>query len=322
MKNPINNPINNPLKPIVVVLGYNAIGKSRLALKIAERFNGEIISADSRQVYKYLDIGTAKVTLAERNLIPHYLIDVAEPNEIFSLASYQNLAFKEIDHIHSRGKLPVIAGGTGLYISAIVDNLGIPACPPDEELRNQLEEKDILLLVKMLSEYDPISAQDQNLIRNRRRLIRALECCIKTNSPFSQLKKKNPPRYEALLIGLTLPFEKLFPLIDARVDRRFDEGMIAEVEKLRSMGISDERLTSLGLEYRCINRYILGEIKTETELRNLLKTEIHQFTRRQKTWFKKDQRINWITADADLEKNAFGNIERFLVGSQFLQELS
>lgn len=318
----MENITNNPLKPIVVILGYNAIGKSRLAIKVAEHYNGEIVSADSRQVYKYLDIGTAKVTLAERSLIPHYLIDVAEPNEIFSLANYQELAFKEIDQIHSRGKLPIVAGGTGLYISAIIDNLGIPACPPDEELRKQLEEMDMLLLVKMLSEYDPISAQDQNLIRNRRRLIRALECCIKTNSPFSQLRKKNPPRYEALLIGLTLPFDQLFPIIDARVDRRFDEGMIEEVKKLRNMGVSDERLTSLGLEYRCINRYILGEISSESELRNLLKTEIHQFTRRQRTWFKKEQRINWIDADAYLEKNAFGKIEEFLERSPFSQELN
>jgi tRNA dimethylallyltransferase len=283
---------------------------------MAELFNGEIVSADSRQIYKYLDIGTAKVSIEERKIVPHHLIDVAEPAEVFSLANYQELAFKEIDAIHLRGKIPIIAGGTGLYISAIVDNLSIPPCPPNEELRKNLESKDTHILVKMLAEYDIVSAQNNNLIQNRRRLIRALECCIQTNKPFSELKRMGIKKYDALLIGLSLPFEKLFIKIDARVDRRFEQGMINEVANLRTMGLSDDRLKSLGLEYRYINDYLLGHIKSEDELRKILKTKIHQFTRHQKTWFKKDKRIVWVEAEDDYTNRVSELINNFIKSLQ------
>lgn len=302
----------NTLPPLVVILGYNGIGKSHLASEVAQRFNGEIVSADSRQVYRHLDIGTAKVTPEEQRSVRHHLIDVAEPMESVTLADYQRLANEVIDDIHRRGKLPVMVGGTGLYIWAIVDNLLIPPCPPDEEMRKELEAHETDQLVAMLKEFDPISAAKEDLIANRRRLIRALEVCLKLGVPFSQVRGKGKPKYNVLQIGLTMPFNKLFERIDRRVDLRFEMGMVDEVKALLRMGVTHERLESLGMEYCCISRYLRGEIKTLAETATQLKRSIHQYTRRQKTWFKRDRRVVWVDVDYCLRDNVFILIEEFL----------
>jgi len=303
----------NTLPPLVVIVGYNAIGKSDLAISIARRFDGEIISADSRQVYRHLDIGTAKVTEEQQRMVPHHLIDVAEPTEFFTLGEYKRKAMDVIADIHRRGRLPIVVGGTGLYVWAIVDNLLIPACPPDYDLRTEFESMTTNELVTRLQMLDPESASREDVIKNRRRLIRALEVCVKTGSPFSQLRRRGAVKFDSLQIGLTMPFEQLFERIDRRVDLRFELGMIDEVRKLLEIGVSYGRLDSLGLEYREIARYLLGQYKNEAELATHLKQSIHQYTRRQRVWFKKDKRIVWVEVDSELQCKVVRLIDQFLL---------
>lgn len=301
------------IKPqLVVLLGYNAIGKSALGLRLADTFGGEIVSADSRQVYRYLDLGTAKVTHQERQAIPHHLIDVAEINRVFTLAEYQEKAFEAIDSIHGRGKLPFVVGGTGLYIWSIIDNPSIPPCPPHEGLRAELESKSNEELMKLLTNIDPDSANNPSLVANRRRITRALEVSMLTGRPFSNWRILGPRRYEALQIGLTLPFDKLYERIDRRVDVRFEQGMIEEVQGLIKMGATADWLHYLGLEYRWIARFLSGEIKSEKDLRDGLKHNIHQFARKQRTWFRKDTRIHWVEADSNAFAKATELITDFL----------
>lgn len=305
-------PRYDTLPPLVVILGYNAIGKSRLAIELALRFDGEVISADSRQVYRRLDIGTAKVSLKEQQQVPHHLLDVAEPGETFSLADYQKMAFAAIASIHERGRLPILVGGTGLYIWAVVDNLIIPPCPPDHDLRRNLDQKTTQELIDMLRSLDPVSASQTNLTQNRRRLIRALEVCLKTGMRFSDVKRKGAPKYDVLQIGLTMPWKDLLDRVDRRVDHRVQMGMVDEVRQLLAEGVTHEWLESLGLEYYVFSKYLRGDIDTEAEAVQLLKTGIHQFSRRQRSWFKRDMRINWLEADANMVETASDSINRFL----------
>lgn len=305
----------NDLPRLIVIIGYTAIGKSDLAITIGQRLNGEIISADSRQVYKYLDLGTAKVTFEEQLLVPHHLIDVVEPGIPFSLAQYQELAFDTIDKIVERGKLPILVGGTGLYIWSIVDNLKIPQCPPDYELREQLNRLDLVQLGERLEKLDPKSAKDENLIRNKRRLIRAIEVSMKLNVPFAKARGKGNPKYQILQVGLKMPSTDLYDRIDRRVDLRFELGMVEEVEELLKMGVSHDWLERLGLEYRHISWFLRGKTPNYDEMVQKLKFDIHKFARRQKTWFKKDKRIVWIEAKPYYEEIVISEIQNFLRNS-------
>ncbi len=281
------------LPKLVVLLGPTASGKSGLGITLAQRFNGEIISADSRQIYRSLDIGTAKVTPAEQALIPHHVLDVADPREIYTVAQFQRDAIAAINDILKRSHQPFLVGGSPHYIQTVVDNLDIPHIEPQPELRAQLEKRPLPELLEQLEELDPRGAAtiDRN---NPRRVIRALEVCLVSGKPFSQQRKMSDPLYQSLLLGIEWPREVLYRRIDERVDERMQQGMVQEVQRLLDEGVSQQRLEALGLEYRYITRWLTGAFENEDEMVQRLKYAIHDFTRRQLTWFRKEKRIVWM----------------------------
>jgi tRNA dimethylallyltransferase len=297
--------MSNPLPKLVVLLGPTASGKSGSGIALAQRFNGEIISADSRQVYRGLDIGTAKVTPAEQALVHHHVLDVADLREIYTVAQFQQDAIRAINDILKRGHQPFLVGGSPHYIQAVIDNLDIPHIEPQPELRAQLEKRPLPELLAQLEKLDPRSAAaiDRD---NPRRVIRALEVCLISGKPFSQQRKKAEPLYQFLVLGIEWPREELYQRIDTRVDERMQQGMVQEVQRLLDEGISHERLEALGLEYRYITRLLRGEFKNEEEMVQRLKYAIHDFTRRQLTWFRKDKRILWV------ERGDLGVIEEMV----------
>ncbi|MDD4930958.1 MAG: tRNA (adenosine(37)-N6)-dimethylallyltransferase MiaA [Candidatus Colwellbacteria bacterium] len=275
---------------IIVVLGPTASGKSDLAVELALKNNGEIISADSRQVYRGLDIGSGKVTDEEMRGINHYLLDVVSPKEIFSASDYAKLARRAVDNIISRGKLPIVCGGTGFYIDALLYEDSVAPIPPNPEIRKKIDKLPTEDLAKMLSGLDPdrFASIDTH---NRVRLIRALEIVLSTGKPVPKLEKKL--RYDAKKIGIMWPLSILDERIEIRLDQRLKDGMTDEVERLHKKGLSWKRLYDLGLEYRYISLYLRGKISYD-EMRNQLLTAIRQYARRQMTWFKRDKEIKWI----------------------------
>lgn len=297
------------IPPLIVVVGPTASGKSALGIELARRFDGEIVSADSRQVYRGLDIGTAKVTAEERALVRHHLLDVAGVCEVYTVSRFQQDAIAAIDDILARGKLPFLVGGSPHYIQAVVDHLDIPRIAPQPELRAQLEARPLAELLALLEELDPESASriDRS---NARRVIRALEVCLVSGKPFSEQRGVANPLYRSLLLGISWPREVLYERIDARVDARIRQGMMQEVRNLLARGVSYERLDSLGLEYRYISRLLRGEFASEAEMTQRLKYAIHDFTRRQLSWFRRDERIVWLNG-IDVER-AEGEVRRFL----------
>jgi tRNA dimethylallyltransferase len=280
------------LPKLVVLLGPTASGKSGLGITLAQHFNGEIVSADSRQVYRGLDIGTAKVTAAEQALVPHHMLDVSDPREVYTVAQYQQGATRAISDIQSRDHQPFLVGGSPHYIQAVVDNLNIPQVEPQPELRAQLEKRSLTELVEQLEALDPYAAAtiDRN---NPRRVIRALEVCLVSGQPFSAQRTMSEPIYQSLLLGISWSREELYRRIDERVDERMRQGMIQEVQRLLDEGIDHQRLEALGLEYRYISRWLTGAFEREDEMVQKLKYAIHDFTRRQLTWFRKESRIIW-----------------------------
>ncbi len=275
--------------PILVIVGPTASGKTGLAIKLAKERNGEVISADSRQVYKGLDIGTGKVTVAEMDGIKHHLIDVADPNEVFSVSDFQKLGKEAITDIHSRGKLPIIAGGTGFYIQALVDGLVLPEVPPDKTLRKNLEKMPLSKLLSLLKKLDKkryVTIDKNNPVR----IIRAIEIA-KALGRVPTLKSKT--NYEPKFIGISIDPEKLKKNIHDRLIARFEIGMIDEVRKLHEDGLSWKRMEALGLEYRYIARYLQGKL-SEPEMLRQLETAINQYAKRQMTWFRRDKRVEWI----------------------------
>jgi len=301
--------MNPRLPKLVVVLGPTACGKSALSIVLAQRFDGEIVSADSRQVYRGLDLGTAKVTPEERALVPHHLLDVADPCQVYTVAQYQRDAIAAINGILERGHQPFLVGGSPHYIQAVVDNLQIPHIAPQPVLRAQLESRPLAELLAQLEELDPQSAATIDR-SNPRRVIRALEVCLVSGKPFSQQRRLAEPRYCSLLLGIEWPREALYQRIDARVDERMRQGMVQEVQRLLDEGVSHERLEALGLEYRYISRLFRGEFKSEDGMVKKLKYAIHDFTRRQMSWFRRDKRIVWVQG-RDVEQAA-GVVREFL----------
>lgn len=285
--------LQNSLPNLVVVLGPTASGKSTLGIRLAQHFRGEIVSADSRQVYCGLDIGTAKVTAEERALVAHHLIDVADVREVYSVSQFQREAMSAIDGIVARGCLPLLVGGSPHYIQTVVDHLDIPPIAPQPTLRTELEGQPLTELLAQLEKLDPECAMMIDR-KNPRRVIRALEVCLISGKPFSLQKKRGKPLYRSLLLGVQWPRDVLYQRIDARVNERMQQGMVQEVRDLLDAGVSHERLEALGLEYRFISRWLRGEYDSEAVMVQRLKYAIHDFTRRQLTWFRKDARIVWI----------------------------
>jgi tRNA dimethylallyltransferase len=277
---------------IIVVLGQTATGKSDMAVQIAKDFDGEVISADSRQVYKDLDIGSGKIIKEEMQDVPHHLLDVVKVEKVFSVADFQRQAYEVIDDILSRGKVPIIAGGTAFYIQSIVDGIVLPEIEKNPELRKELEELSLNELQKRLEEANPKRyAEIDN--QNKVRLIRALEIISRLDK-VPELEKK--PKYEVLQIGLEWPKEILHQRIHDRIVSRMKIGMLEEVEKLNESGVTWERLESLGLEYRYLS-LLLQEKITKEEMFSELETKTKQFAKRQMTWWKKDDSILWYSPD-------------------------
>lgn len=277
-------------KKLLVIVGPNASGKSDLAVKLAKKFNGEVVSADSRQVYKGMDIGTGKITKEEMQGIPHYLLDVASPKRKFSVAQYQKKTIEAIKKIQRKGKLPILCGGTGFYVQAVVDGLVFPKVKPDWKLRKTLEQKSAKELYEYLKKLDPERAKTIEK-DNKRRLVRAIEIVLKTGKPVPKLKKQK--LFDVLMIGIKRDKEELKERIRKRLLKRLKQGMIEEVKKLKESGLSWKRLEEFGLEYRWIARYLQGKIDYEEMVKKLQK-DIEDFAKRQLTWFKRDKRIHWI----------------------------
>ncbi len=291
---------------VIVILGPTAVGKSDLAVNIAKEINGEIISADSRQVYTGLDIGTGKITEKEMLGVKHYLLDVVQPSDKFNVVDFKNLAEQAILTIHNNGKIPIVCGGTGFYIQNLIDNISLPEVSPDEVLRKQLEGKSTQELYEILSKLDLGFANkiDKN---NKIKLIRAIEISKQIGKVPDISHGEN--KYNPLFIGLKIDSEELKERINKRLEKRIDQGMINEVENLYKNGLSFERMEELGLEYRYIARYLKKEIIFE-EMKEKLKTEIWHYAKRQMTWFKRDKRITWFEPKDILEiKNS---VNKFL----------
>lgn len=297
------------LAKLVVIAGPTASGKSSLGISLAQEFHGEIVSADSRQVYRGLDLGSAKVTSEEQAMVPHHLLDVADPAEIYTVARFQQEAIAAIETILARAHQPFLVGGSPHYIQTVVDHLDIPSVPPQPELRSELETRPLDDLLLQLEQLDPRSAASIDR-QNPRRVIRALEVCLVTGRPFSEQRKVATPLYNCLMIAPDWPRSELYARIDARVDERMHLGMVEEVRHLLANGLSHERLEALGLEYRFISRFLRGEFISEAAMVERLKFAIHDFTRRQLTWFRKDQRIIWI--DGHQLDAAFEIVRQFL----------
>lgn len=296
------------MQKLVVILGTNASGKSDLGLRLARHFGGEIVSADSRQVYRGLDLGSGKITAAQAAMVKHHLIDVAEVSEYYSLAQYQRAAYNAIDSIAGAGKLPFLVGGTGLYISAIVEGYRLVDVAANPHLRAELEYLPLPELVKRLQKAAPDTANriDKS---NRRRLIRAIE--IAAAGYPNSAAHQNSPRYDCLRLGLTWPRDILIGRIEKRLDDRLANGMIDEVAGLRARGVSDVRLDKLGLEYRYITRYLRGELYTLDDLGTQLGIAIRQFAKEQITWFKRDSRIIWLDPFKDCFQEASHRIREW-----------
>ncbi len=296
--------------PLLVLVGPTAVGKTALSLELARRFNGEIVSADSRLFYRGLDIGTAKPGAAERAAVAHHLIDICAPDETLSLGQYQRLAYQTIDAILARGRLPILIGGTGQYVWAVVEGWGIPAVAPQPALRAALEALGGNEVARWLAALDPVAATRIDP-RNVRRVIRALEVTLVTGRPISELQRKIPPPYDVRLIGLTRDREALYARIDARVDAMMAGGLLDEVRRLRDLGYGRDLPSMSGLGYRQLSAHLAGET-TLAEAVARVKFETHRLARQQATWFRADDpRIHWFAAESQTA-TAIDSIERGL----------
>jgi tRNA dimethylallyltransferase len=294
---------------LVVILGTNASGKSGLGIELALKFGAEIVSADSRQVFKGLDLGSGKVTKEEMKGVPHFLLDVAAPGDFFSLMDYQKLAYEAIDDIVSRGKTPFLVGGTGLYVNAVVDGYNLTDAPVDEELRKKVEAMSLNELQDLITEKCSIGGIPENLdMSNKRRLERAAEKLL-MGKP---LNLESVKRYDTLCLGVTWERQKLYKRIEERLDRRLEQGMIEEVENLMKQGVSNDFLYKLGLEYRYIMMYLRGRFDSKEAFREKLFMEIRHLAKEQMTWFRKRQDITWLDMETDPINQAEGLISAFV----------
>jgi tRNA dimethylallyltransferase len=280
---------------LITIIGPTATGKSTLAVTLARRLDGEVISADSRQVYRGFDIGSGKVTKREMRGIPHHLIDIASPRRTFTVAHYQKTALKTIHAIWKRGHIPILCGGTGLYVRSVIDGIVIPDVPPNPSLRKTLSKKTTQELYTLLMKRDPLRARDIDR-NNPRRLIRALEI-VATNGTVPPLRT-HPLNARILFIGVDFPDVVLKKRIATRLRARIKSGMIAEVKKLHASGLSWKKLESFGLEYGAIARLLQKKVTRKICIENL-ERDIWRYAKRQRTWFKRDTRIHWISTQRE-----------------------
>ena len=299
-------------KPLVVLTGPTAVGKTKLSISLAKALNGEIISADSMQVYKYMDIGSAKITEKEMDGVPHHLIDVLSPFEEFHIVRFQELAKKAMEDIYNRGKTPVFVGGTGFYIQAITKDIDFTEGEEDKQYREELSrlaaEKGNEFLHEMLREVDKKSAEEIHA-NNVKRVIRALEFYKENGFPISQHneeQKQNETPYNLAYFVLNAPRDLLYERIDRRVDEMMENGLVKEVQKLKDMGCRREVTSMQGLGYKEILSFLDGEIPLDEAVR-ILKRDTRHFAKRQLTWFRRESNVVWV----DKDKFAF-NDEKIL----------
>jgi tRNA dimethylallyltransferase len=304
------NKQNNKLPKLIVILGPTACGKTSWSIKMAKKYNGEIISADSRQIYKKMDIGTAKEPGEWRwnglrktyfiEDIPHHLIDFLNPGKRFTVAEFRDKALKYTKLSYKHGRVPIIAGGTGLYTQSIVDNLQIPRVPPNKKLRKSLEEKSLEDLMLWLERLDPKAAKKIDA-KNKRRVIRALEVCILTGEPFSEMQKKGEPLFDVLQIGIDVEKQVLYDRIDWRVDEMMKLGLLKEIESLLKQKYSWDLPSMSGIGYKQFKGYFEKEYSLDRAI-ELLKRDTRRYARRQLTWFKRDKTIKWCEDYKEAEK--------------------
>lgn len=305
------------LPKAIAIIGPTASGKTALAVALAEEFDGEIISADSRQIYRGMDIGTAKPTAQEMRAIPHHLIDIKDPNEEYTAAEYKRDAIAAMREIISRGKLPIIAGGTGLYVSTVIHNFDIPHVEPNPALRKQLEDEIVLKgpgeAFKKLVSLDPEAAYIVDP-KNPRRIVRALEVALATGKPFTASRLKNNPLFRTCMIGLAPDAATLRARIDRRVDQMMADGLLHEVKQLvLRYGASCKPLDAIG--YRELMSNLEGR-STLSDAIALIKTDTRQYARRQMQWFKKEPNVHWIKTPAEARSIAHAFLKNDGMGSE------
>lgn len=288
----VANFLKTAQKPLIVIIGATASGKTGLSLQIAKAFDGEIISADSRQIYRKLNIGTAKVTRQEMQEIPHYGIDLCEPDEAFTVAQFKEYAVAKIREILARKKLPILAGGTGLYVNAITQNFTLPKIPADWKLRAELEKLSTEELHQKLQELDETEAEKIHP-NNRRYVIRAIEIAKSAKGKKSEIMQKKESEFDVLILGVEVEREQLYERINQRVDQMFENGLVEEVKSLMAEGydFSAQAFNSVG--YPEI-KAMLGGKMTEKETRALIQKNTRNYAKRQLTWWRKDERVIWI----------------------------
>ena len=278
-----------------MVAGPTAVGKTALGIALAEEFDGEVVNADSRYLYQGFDIGVAKPDLVERRGIPHHLIDILPPDGDMSLARYQDLALETIGEILHRSKLPILVGGTPLYINAVVEGWNMPRVPPNPSLRSALEAearaRGLETLQQRLGAVDPEAAERCG--RNLRRIIRALEVYQETGLPMSSQESKGPPPFEALELGLTMPRDALYRAVDDRVRSQIERGLVAEVRSLLQRGVPENAPAMSSLGYRQLLPYIRGESSLEQAIERI-RHDTHRYVRHQETWLRRNPRLIWL----------------------------
>jgi tRNA dimethylallyltransferase len=302
---------------VVAIVGPTAAGKTALSLELAEAVGGEIVSADSRQIYRDMDIGTAKATATERARVPHHLIDVVDPDQVLTLAEYQQMAYRTIAEIWSRDRLPFIVGGTGQYVAALLEGWRIPEVPPDLPLRAALEAEagasGSEALHARLAAVDPVAAARIDY-RNVRRVIRALEVCLVTGRPISELQAKSPPPFRALQMGVTRERGLLYERIDARVEHMIEDGLVTEVAGLAARGYSWDLPSMTGLGYRQIGQYLRGETALPEAIA-LIKKATRRFVQQQYNWFRlSDPAIRWFDPGKSSVDDALGYLSALIKG--------
>ncbi len=307
------------LPPLIVLVGPTAVGKTALAVQLVEAVGGEILSADSRQIYRGMDIGTAKATPDEQARARHHLINLIDPDEVLGLAQFQALAYAAIDRLHARGTTPFLVGGTGQYVQAVVEGWQVPRVEPDEALRQELydqaEADGVQSLHDRLRALDPAAAERIDA-RNVRRVVRALEVCLLTGQPISQQQTKQPPPYRVLWLGLSLPRPELYERIDRRVDAMMDAGLEAEVRGLVARGYGFELPALSGVGYGQFAPYLAGEATLDDVVREI-KRATRRFVRQQANWFRRDDpRIHWLEAAGEPFSQALALVESFLEGAR------